>query len=209
MPVQRLLWMNALMACLAGPVLALDLEDVVLEGQLRFLADRPDPGAYNYESRVHIDADSLVTGVVSIDTCHRQLDPNRRVVVLFNPDRVRTIHITESAGMDRAFVDGHKVELANVQRGGTVCIALTSRILERTGEQRWRLHAGPLMRRYLDGYLPMDAKLNLRWPAGLLQLEQTVPAPQPGVRLSQSNEGATLDLTFAGRMTATVELRTP
>ncbi len=209
MPARRLFWITALMATLAGQSHALELEDVALEGELRFLADRPDPGAYNYESRVQIDDDSLDTGVVSIDTCHRQLDPNRRVVVLFNPRRVQTIRITESTGMERAYIDGHRVELANVQRGGTVCIALTSRVLERIGERRWRLHAGPLMRRYLDGYLPMDAKLTLHWPAGLLQLEQAVPAPQPGVRLSQSNAGATLDLTFAGRMTATVELRTP
>ena len=34
----------------------------------------------------------------------------------------------------------------------------------------WRLHAGPLMRRYLDGYLPMQAKLSFGWPKGLLAL---------------------------------------
>jgi hypothetical protein len=193
----------------APPAAALEFEDVALEGQLRFLAERPDPDAYRYDAVVQISPESLNTGVVAIQTCHRQLDPNQRVVVQFNPERVQSIEITESTGMDSARVEGMQVELANVRRGGSVCIALRSRALEQTGEQRWRLHAGPLMRRYLDGFLPMDAQLRLSWPAGLLQVHGTQPAPQPGVRLSQHSEGALLDMTFAGRMTATWELRQP
>lgn len=198
--------------CLHSPLVQaspLSLDDVALEGQLRFLAQRPDPDAYRYEARATLDADSLRSGIVSLHTCHRQLDPNRRVVVAFNRQRVQQIDITESSGLERAWVEGHRVELANVQRGGHVCIALRSRALEPAGEGRWRLHAGPLMRRYLDGYLPMDARLELRWPSGLLAVASTDPAPQPGVRLSQDTDGATLDITFAGRMKATWELRQP
>ena len=191
---------------LASP---LGFEDVALQGQLRFLAQRPDPDAYRYEARATLDADSLSSGIVTLHTCHRQLDPNRRVVVAFNRQRVQQIDITESSGLERAWVEGHRVELANVQRGGHVCIALRSRALEPTGDGRWRLHAGPLMRRYLDGYLPMDARLELRWPSGLLAVASTNPAPQPGVQLTESSDGATLDITFAGRMQATWELRQP
>lgn len=200
---------TGLLLAAALPAAALEFEDVALEGQLRFLAERPDPDAYRYDAVVQISPDSLQTGVVDIQTCHRQLDPNRRVVVQFNAQRVQSLQVTQSTGMDSARVEGTNVELANVQRGGSVCIALRSRALEQTGEGRWRLHAGPLMRRYLDGYLPMDAQLQLRWPAGLLQVQSTQPAPQPGVRLSQHPEGAQLDLTFAGRMRATWELGRP
>ena len=194
------------LAALASP---LTLEDVALEGQLRFLAQRPDPDAYRYEAQATLDASSLTSGVVLLHTCHRQLDPNRRVVVAFNRQRVQQIDITESSGLERAWVEDHRVELSNVQRGGHVCIALRSRALEPAGEGRWRLHAGPLMRRYLDGYLPMDARLELRWPTGLLTVASTDPTPQPGVRLTQSADGAVLDMTFAGRMRATWELRQP
>lgn len=185
----------------------LQIEDVALEGQLRFLADRPDPLAYRYEAHTALDALSLQTGVVTLRTCHRQLDPNRRVVVAFNRERLQHIEILESSGIGRAWVEGHRVELSDVQRGGHVCIGLRTQALESSGPGRWTLHAGPLMRRYLDGYLPMDARLSLHWPAGLLAVEQTFPAPQPGVRLSQDGNGATLDITFAGRMTALWELR--
>ena len=185
----------------------LQIEDVALEGQLRFLAERPDPLAYRYEAHTALDAQSLQTGVVTLRTCHRQLDPNRRVVVAFNRERLQHLEILESSGVGRAWVEGHRVELSDVQRGGHVCIGLRTQALESSGPGRWTLHAGPLMRRYLDGYLPMDARLSLHWPAGLLAVEQTSPPPQPGVRLSQDGSGATLDLTFAGRMTAVWELK--
>lgn len=185
----------------------LTLEDVVLEGQLRFMAERPDPDAYRYEAHATIGPASLQNGMVTIQACHRQLDPNRRVVVAFNRERVQQIEILETTGVGRAWVEGHRVELVDVQRGGSVCIGLHSRALDSTGEGRWTLHAGPLMRRYLDGYLPMEARLRVTWPVGLLALEQTQPAPQPGVRLTEAPDGATLDITFAGRMTATWALK--
>ncbi len=181
---------------------ALDLDDVAREGELRFLAQRPDPNAYAYDARVEIDADSLRTGLVTMHTCHRQLDPNRRVVVLFNRERVQHIDITEQSGMARAWVDGHRVELADVSRGGHVCIALRSRALDTTADGQWTLNAGPLMRRYLDGYLPMEATLKVSWPSGLLQVAGTEPAVQPGVRLQQGPDGAALQVVFAGRLSA-------
>lgn len=192
---------------LAAPVApALTLDDVAREGELRFLAERPDPGAYWYESSVQITGESLHTGLVQLSTCHRQLDPNRKIVIAFNPERVQRITVTSTEGVEQARVQGHLVELANVQRGGSICIDLSSRALERVDDNTWRLHAGPLMRRYLDGYLPMQARLAFRWPEGLLRLKETTPGEQPGVRIGASDSGAQLDLVFAGRMRATVDL---
>lgn len=198
-------------AVLAAPAGArpLTFDDIALDGELRFLAERPDAGAYRYESEVVIDDDSLSTGLVTVRTCHLQLDPNRRIVVAFNPQRVQRIEIARTEGVGKAWVDGHRVELADVQRGGTVCIDLRSRAIEADGPDRWRLHAGPLMRRYLDGYLPMEARLALRWPSGLLTVAKTDPAPQPGVALTTTPDGARMDVTFAGRLRAVWELARP
>jgi hypothetical protein len=197
----------AALASASLPATALELDDVAREGELRFLAVRPDPGAYWYESQVRIAADSLDTGLVELRTCHHALDPNRRIVVAFNPQRVQHIAIASTQGVGKAWVEGHRVELANVQRGGKICIDLRSRALERIeGSQRYRLHAGPLMRRYLDGYLPMQAKLAFEWPAGLLQVASTQPAAQPGVQVNAQGDGLRMDIVFAGRMSATVEL---
>lgn len=207
MPLPRTVVVQLAAALLPLAASALELEDVAREGELRFLAQRPDPGAYWYSSQVDIGPESLETGVVSLHTCHHALDPNRRVVVAFNPQRVQHIHIASTQGVGHARVDGHRVELADVQRGGQVCIALRSRALERLpGSDRWRLHAGPLMRRYLDGYLPMQAQLSFRWPAGLLHVASTAPAAQPGVEVDARADGLAMDMVFAGRMSATVEL---
>lgn len=192
--------------CFAWPAQALELEDLAREGELRFLAIRPDPGAYWYESRVQIGEDSLRTGIVQLTTCHHQLDPNHKIVIAFNPERVQSIRVVSSDGVGRAEVQGHRVEMANVQRGGHICIDLSSRVLDRLDEHSWRLNAGPLMRRYLDGYLPMQARLSFQWPDGLLRVRETRPAAQPGVGVGTSASGAQLDLVFAGRMTATLDL---
>ena len=106
------------------PLAALELSDVAREGELRFLAERPDPGAYHYQSRATITPESLTSGMVSLHTCHRALDPNRRIVIQFNPERVQDIRIAEFTGMNDARVEGHKVELRDVKRGASICIDL-------------------------------------------------------------------------------------
>lgn len=194
---------GALLGCIsplpaqAGP---LTLDDVVTGQTLRFLANRPDPDAYWYESTVHISPDSLDTGVVRMDTCHHRLDATQRIVIAFNADRVQTLEVLSSTGLEKAEVLGKRVELAGVKTGANVCVGITSRALDATEPGQWRLQAGPLMRRYLDGYLPMRAHLTVHWPAELLRLQSTEPAAQAGVSLLQQSGIAELDVTFAGRL---------
>ena len=123
-----LLWMAAvLLFTLPHPAQALDFDDLALEGELRFLSTRPDPGAYRYESRVQITADSLQTGIVRLTTCHRQLDPIARIDIVFNKDRVQTIDVISNEGVGQVQVDDGTVALTDVQRNGSICIALSSR----------------------------------------------------------------------------------
>jgi hypothetical protein len=191
--------------------LALDFDDIAKEGELRFLAKHPEPNTYAYESHVDINAESLTTGVVGVSTCHRQLDPIRKVVIAFNPKRLIGLQVISHSGIESVETKGHHVTLTNVSRGANICINLTSRALDRLDERGrdYQLHAGPLMRRYLDGYLPMQAKLNVHWPDGLLRLSDVQPATQPGVKLDASSQGASLDLIFAGRFTGSFLLKRP
>lgn len=209
-PLSRLWTMLALAlwapAVWAGP---LTLDDVVTGQDLRFLATRPDPDAYWYASTVHIGPESLASGVVTIDTCHHQLDAIHRIVIAFNADRVQALRVQSSTGVEQAEVQGKRVELRGVKQGGSVCVEVVSRALDADGPGRWRLQAGPLMRRYLDGYLPMRAQLQVRWPAGLLNLLSTEPTVQPGVVLEQADGTATLDVTFAGRLRPQFVLNQP
>ncbi len=197
------------LALLAAPLPANSLEfsDIAQEGQLRFLAAHPEPNTYRYESRVRVSEDSLTSGVVSIVTCHHQLDPIRKVVILFNPKRLQSIEIREASGIGAIEVEGHRVIMSDVKRGAMVCIDLQSKALDRIDESTYRLQAGPLMRRYLDGYLPMQATLQFEWPGHRVSLKETNPVPQPGVKLMQDSDRAELDIIFAGRLLANIDLQ--
>jgi hypothetical protein len=188
---------------------ALDFSDIATEGQIKYLKERPDPGAYSYESRVKITAASLESGSVQIVTCHYQLDPIRKVVIVFNPNRIQAIAVKSIDKMASAEVKNNQVVLTDVERGASICIDLQSKALDQVGGGQYRLNAGPLMRRYLDGYLPMAAKIRVDWPANMLTVEKTTPSEKEGIQVVQGNDGVQLDMIFAGKMTAQIDLKKP
>lgn len=181
--------------------------DVVGEGQIRYLKTRPDPTAYQYESKVTITPASLQSGLVEIQTCHKQLDPIRKVVIVFNQDRIQDIQVRSFNGIAMAEIRNHQVTLTEVQKGGSICIDLQSRALDALGNGIYQLNAGPLMRRLFDGYLPMSATMKFSWPKQLLVVQETKPASQEGVIIKESQDGLEMDLIFSGRMTAQIVLK--
>jgi hypothetical protein len=197
-----------LLFCSAS-VFALEFSDIATEGQIKFLRERPDPGAYSYESRVKITAASLESGSVQIATCHYQLDPIRKVVIVFNPNRIQAIAVKSIDKMASAEVKNNQVVLTDVERGASICIDLQSKALDQVGAGQYRLNAGPLMRRYLDGYLPMAAKIRVDWPTNMLTVEKTAPSEKEGIQVVQGNDGVQLNMIFAGKMTAQIDLKKP
>jgi hypothetical protein len=200
--------LTALLFCSAS-VWALEFSDIATEGQIKYLKERPDPGAYSYESRVKITAASLESGSVQIATCHYQLDPIRKVVIVFNPSRIQAIAVKSLDKMASAEVKNNQVVLTDVERGASICIDLQSKALDQVGAGQYRLNAGPLMRRYLDGYLPMAAKIRVDWPTNMLTVEKTTPSEKEGIQVVQGNNGVQLDMIFAGKMTAQIDLKKP
>lgn len=185
---------------------ALEFSDIAKEGELRYLASHPEPHTYRYESHVRISPESLTNGMVQLSTCHYQLDPIRKVVIAFNKDRLRSLKVVNAEGIEKVEVDRHLVVLTQVARGASICIDLDSQALDAIDGSSWRLQAGPLMRRYLDGYLPMTAKLHVYWTEGLLQIKETDPLPQPGVLVTETSTGAEMNLIFAGRFKGSIVL---
>ncbi len=200
--------LTALLFCSAS-VWALEFSDIAAEGQIKYLKERPDPGAYSYESRVKITTASLESGSVQIATCHYQLDPIRKVVIVFNPDRIQAIAVKSVDKMASAEVKNNQVVLTDVERGASICIDLQSKALDQVGAGQYRLNAGPLMRRYLDGYLPMAAKIRVDWPANMLRVDKTTPSEKEGIQVVQGNDGVQLNMIFAGKMTARIDLKKP
>jgi hypothetical protein len=199
----------ATLLLLSASAFALEFSDIATEGQIKYLKERPDPGAYSYESRVKITAASLESGSVQIATCHYQLDPIRKVVIVFNPSRIQAIAVKSIDKMASAEVKNNQVVLTDVERGASICIDLQSKALDQIGAGQYRLNAGPLMRRYLDGYLPMAAKIRVDWPTNMLTVEKTAPSEKEGIQVVQGNDGVQLDMIFAGKMTAQIDFKKP
>lgn len=207
--MKTILSASLLLLTLISPAHALEFSDIANEGQIKFLKERPDPGAYNYSSRVKITEASLNTGVVTIATCHYQLDPIRKVVIVFNENRIRKISIKSLDMMSAAEVKDNRVTLVDVERGASICIDIESKALDRLSNNQFRLNAGPLMRQYFDGYLPMTAKLRVDWPKDLMVVEKTNPVKQDGVNIYQGHDGVQLEMNFAGKLTAQIYLKKP
>jgi len=189
------------------PVVALEFSDIANEGEIKVLKERPDPGAYSFQSRVKITPTSLENGVVDIATCHIQLDPIRKIVIVFNPERVQAIVIKSMSKVASAEIKGNEVTLTDVERGATVCIDLRSRALDKITDLTYQLNAGPLMRRYFDGFLPMSAQLRVDWPKDMFAVLSTLPERREGVQVVEGSDGVQLDAIFAGTMTAKIVLK--
>jgi hypothetical protein len=199
------LWLS--FGLMVMPVAALEFSDIASEGEIKFLRERPDPGAYSFQSRVKITPTSLENGIVDIATCHIQLDPIRKVVIVFNPGRVQAIVIKSMNRVASAEIKGNEVTLTDVERGATVCIDLRSRALDKITDLTYQLNAGPLMRRYFDGYLPMSAQLRVDLPKDMFSVESTLPEKREGVQVVEGSDGMQLDVIFAGKMTAKIVLK--
>ena len=199
------LWLG--LCLMAMPVAALEFSDIASEGEIKFLKERPDPGAYSFQSGVRITPLGLENGSVDIATCHIQLDPIRKVVIVFNPERVQAIAVKSMSKIASAEIKGNQVTLSDVERGATVCIDLRSRALDKIADSTYQLNAGPLIRRYFDGYLPMSAQLRVDWPKDMFAVQSTLPEQKEGVQVLEGNDGMQLDVTFAGKMTAQIVLK--
>jgi len=199
------LWLS--FGLMAIPAVALEFSDIASEGEVKFLKERPDPDAYSFQSRVKITPKSLENGMVDIATCHIQLDPIRKIVIVFNPERVQAIVIKSMRKVASAEIKGNEVILTEVERGATVCIDLRSRALDKITDLTYQLNAGPLMRRYFDGYLPMSAQLRVDWPKDMFAVQSTLPERREGVQVIEGSDGVQLDAIFAGTMTTKIVLK--
>ncbi|MDG4867828.1 alpha/beta hydrolase [Guyparkeria sp. 1SP6A2] len=180
----------------------------VNEGDLVFLDASPEPGAPpGLEKRIHLTAESLKTGWAGMEQCHYNLDPVPAVEVVYQGARTRAIEITRSEGVGTAVVEGDSIQMRDIRKGATLCVRAESKALEALpGDAGFLLENGPFMRRFLDGYYPMQVELVIEWPAGLLELVETGPAEQPGHAVAQNDHSVTIRAHFEGRLVSQVRL---
>jgi len=174
------------------------------EGELRFLERPPERPPHLHSTHVFITEDSLKSGWVTAKQCHYHLDQVSALQVVFNERRVRRIEILQADNIERAWVQGASVQVTNVGKDAVLCLRSENLAIKRNqAERSYEWHGGPYMRRFLDGFFPMQVKLAIDYPADTIRLESIDPGSlrfktvaQPGlIRLDALFEGK-LDITI-------------
>lgn len=180
-----------------------DLLDIN-EGELRFLERPPASPPHLHSTHVFLTEESLASGWVKAKQCHYHLDRVAALQVVFNKRRVRGIEILQADNIGRAWVEGASVQVTNVGKNAVLCILSENLAIKHNaadGTYEW--HGGPYMRRFLDGYFPMQVKLAIDYPPERVRLESIEPGTlrfktvaQPGL--------IRLDALFEGRLDITI-----
>lgn len=178
----------------------LDRIAAVNEGELQFVDAATAAGAHVHDNRIRITPASLDGGWIELIQCHTNLDPVPRAQILFRADGVRGLRVESSRNIGSALVDGHSVQLEDVATDARLCIRAESQALKDMGDGHWRLRNGPYMRRFLDGYYPMQVALDIRYPAERLRLVGQSPLTQPGFAVNADDGAITVAATFEGRL---------
>jgi len=176
-----------------------DLLDIN-EGELRFLERPPEKSPHLHSTHVFISEESLKTGWVTAKQCHYNLDQVSALQVVFNPRRVRRIEILQVENIERAWIEGASVQVTNIGKNAVLCILSENLAIKHNpADSTYEWHGGPYMRRFLDGYFPMQVKLAIDYPPDRVRLESIDPGTlrfktvaQPGL--------IRLDALFEGRL---------
>ena len=188
------------LAQLATPVLA---DDDIAGRELRFLPALPPQPIHYHHKHLTLSADSLKSGWADHQQCHYHLDPVAALEVVFKKEHVRKLAIRRAEHIGRTWIEDSSVQLQDVGTDAVLCIASESRVLRQDGlSGHYTLSSGPYMRRYLDGYFPMQLTLIVDYPTQL-QLNDIQP---PELRLHAIDLPGHLqiDAVFEGQLVITL-----
>ncbi|WP_316367646.1 hypothetical protein [Candidatus Thiodiazotropha sp. CDECU1] len=157
-----------------------DLEsriEAVNEGELEFLHTPPAEPVHHHINRIQINVDSLDHGWVELHQCHRHLDPVPHLEIVYHPQRIRQIELVRVENIGSSRVIGSSIELRDIRHGATVCLRAETQSLHKLAKGGYQLRNGPYMRRFLDGYFPMQLSLHVDYPAKLIRFTGMRPLP--------------------------------
>lgn len=190
---------HAAATVLVGALLALPVR--AAEDAPRLLDKAPaGPPLHHVDYRVRLDADSIKSGWVVTEQCHRNLGALKLMEVVFAPDKVRRLKITRAEHIGSATIKGPTVQLEAVSPQSVLCIASENKALTRdanTGQITWR--GGPWMRTIFDGYFAMRVTLRISYPANALRFNHLDPK-ELRPRLRHTPGRLSIDSIFQGRL---------
>jgi len=194
----------------AGPVnaatdLSFESAALVNEGSLHFLETAPTKPVHHHQNQIVIDRDSLDSGWVSLTQCHDHLDAVPLAQITFREGFIRNLKVDSAVRIEEAWIEGASVQLRNVEPGAKLCLSAQTRAFHYTGNGYYNLTNGPYMRKFLDGYYPMQVTLEIRYPAELLNLIDVTPPAQPGFALDERPGFIRVDTLFEGELQTLIQ----
>ncbi|MEJ2307983.1 MAG: hypothetical protein P8Z78_01545 [Gammaproteobacteria bacterium] len=175
-------------------------EAVVNTGDLHFLPRPVDSSVLHSLSRIEISPESLGSGWVSLRQCYYNLDRVPRVEVVYNYNEMRDLAVIGTRGIGKAEVKGQGVELEDVSKKASICVAARIRNFYAQPDGGYVLKNGPYMRRFLDGYFPFRVSLEVIYPQELLRFDSIAPAAQQGFSVETGSGRLAFDAWFEGRL---------
>lgn len=188
--------LTALAVVLPGTALTQEIN----EGELEILTEKPSQAPHRHSKHIVVTAESLKSGWIRSEQCHRNLDQVKALEVVFAPGRVRDLKIVKATNIEKAWIENDSVQLQNVGANASLCISSENRTVEYdTANRSYILKSGPYMRRFFDGYFPMHVNLVVDYPAALLEFIEANPriirdkiTSRPGT--------VSMDVLFEGRL---------
>ena len=162
-------WQPATLLGVLAQCASLALADDDIAGrELRFLPTLPPQPIHYHHKHLTLSADSLTSGWADHQQCHYRLDPVAALEVVFKKEQVRKLAIRRAEHVGRTWIEDGSVQLQDIGPDAVLCIASESRVVRHDAlSGRYTLSSGPYMRRYLDGYFPMQMTLIVDYPATL------------------------------------------
>ncbi len=179
--------------------------NAVNEGTLTFLSAPPAKPVHQHQNHIRITPGSLASGWVELRQCHENLDAVPAAQIAFREGTVRKLRVLEARAITRAWVKGASVQLNGVSHGARLCLAAQTLALKDSGGGAFTLNNGPYMRKFLDGYYPMQVSLQLEYPPRLLRVIDISPASQPGFQVSKKNAQVNIETLFEGELRIQVQ----
>jgi len=176
------------------------LIEEVNEGELVFLKKAPIKSVHHHHNRMLISDASIEDGWVGMEQCHRNLDPVSLAQIVFRSDRVRGLQVTKVSNIDKAWVDGPSIQLEGIQHDALLCLNAETRSFVYNDDGTFSLHSGPFMRKFLDGYYPMQVTLDVSVKSERLRFYRMTPGKQNGFTMRHSDKKVYVDALFEGRL---------
>jgi hypothetical protein len=180
----------------------------VNNGDLRFLSQAPQSPVHHHQNQITLSKTSLETGWAKLEQCHFHLDPVPDMQIVYGQDRIRNLSIVRSENIGRSWVHENTVQMDQVARNASICIKAETRALAKDANNHYRLSNGPYMRRFLDGYYPMQVSMRVRMDAPELRFLDISPAAQAGFAVTQTGQEVAYEALFEGALRTTIRFST-